>query len=137
MREQRKIEAGKWLLSNATACLPHIVEGCNDDSDDCDSPQCKHAKRPTRYNQVVNCKLDRFTAIFKQSYADQLRIERDRLAFEREQIEQETRRYHEERKDRRAEAEKNRAEQKEERKSRDRMKLGKFEVTVEVLRQSK
>lgn len=55
MREQHKLEAGEQIVSNATACPPHIVEGSSDDSDDCDLFQRRHAKRSTRYKQVVIC----------------------------------------------------------------------------------
>lgn len=135
--KQRKLDRGERLVARVTEYLAHVVDGSDHDSKNSEESRPKRAKRSSRYNQVINCETDRFSASLKQSDAKQLSMERERLAFEREKLKEETRRYETQRVDRRAEDEQERAERKEEQESQDRMELENFKVMVNVLRQSK
>lgn len=74
------------------------------------APSQKRAKNIERYNQLLYCKIDYFTATWKHSDAKEILIQRNSLKFEGEKRVEDKHRYRHERESCRQDAERQQEE---------------------------
>lgn len=144
-RDERKIAAGKRLVSNSTVPSTDVISNDGSESEAIESevtPRAKRAKRISHRHQAssssdMGTDLDRFSQLIRQTDSEQVSVEKERLIFEKEKHTDEMNIRRGEREDRQKALSDAREERKDERESRDRLELEKFKMMMDLLRKEK